>query len=460
MTAGAAPDAATSFALIDCNNFFASCETIFRPDLRGQPLAVMSSNDGCIIARSHWVKKLGVGMGVPLFKVRRQLERHNAVLLSSNFELYGDISARVMQVIAETVPRIEPYSIDECFVNLSGLSLAQQERVGWLIKRRVRQWVGIDVCVGIGASRTLAKLAAAVAKNEWKRIYDGQLAVDKGGVVSLHNEAKRLDALAGIPLSDVWGVGQRTASKLGHLGINTPLLLTQADSQAVRKKFSVGLQRVQLELQGQSCLSVDETPQPRKQLMHSRTFSGQVTEWQQMREAVCSFTARVAEKLRAEGSCAGAITIYLHLARGGRPVSSSHKRAAQAPKGLMPIDSATTTFAVPLNDSRPLLKAAVALAAQLWRQGYSYRKAGVLLGDLVSASSVSNDLFAHHPKATVLMRAVDAVNRYGSMSAGRGTGSGAKVQFASEGLDAQWRPLRQSKSPSYTTSWQELPTAH
>src|SRR5690554_2352753 len=280
-----------TFALVDCNNFYASCEKLFRPDLANVPVVVLSNNDGCVVARSKEAKDLGIKMAVPLYQVKDLLQRHNIKTFSSNYALYADISSRVMRVLESLAPQVEVYSIDEAFLDLTGVSSIQSlEAFGQHVKQSVLQWVGIHVCVGIAPTKTLAKLANHAAKK-----YPAT-----GGVVDLSQRERQQKLLAITPVTDVWGVGRRLGKRLDMMGIKTALDLAKCVPATIRNSFSIVLERTVRELNGESCLDLEELPPTKQQIMCSRSFGSRITTFEQMSEAIAQYTARAAEKLRQE----------------------------------------------------------------------------------------------------------------------------------------------------------------
>lgn len=423
----------TLFALIDCNNFYVSCERVFDPKLEGRPVVVLSNNDGCIVARSPEVKALGIPMGAPWFKQQNLAQKHRIVALSSNYALYGDLSDRVMHILAEASPAHEVYSIDECFCDWSRLYGVDLVSYGQIVRRRIHRWVGLPVCVGLAPTKTLAKLANHIAKKRPQ--YDGVFDF------TAFAERNRAALLESIPVGEVWGVGHRLEARLQAQGIATVRALRDADIRMIRARYGVVLERTVRELRGESCLPL-EAVAARKQILCSRSFGQRVEDLPSLREAVTAYTARAAEKLRRQGSAAGAVQAFVETNRFNDEPRYSAQR--------------TIPLTTPTADTMRLLKAALAGLAAIYQPGYRYQKAGVMLLDLQPAGTVQLDAFtdagaeAHAPKRTRLMETVDAINRQ------RGRGS---VRWAGEGYAKPWALKSEHRTPRYTTCWKELAVA-
>lgn len=417
------------FALVDCNNFYASCERVFNPKLAGRPLVVLSNNDGCVVARSAESKALGIPMGAPFFQIEKMLRQHGGVALSSNYALYGDISARVMSVLAGFSPDQEVYSIDECFLGLEGFR--DLSAMGQDIREKVRQWTGLPVCVGIASSKTLAKLANHCAKKD----IGGQW----NGVCNLL-DVPDLDAvIGGIEVGEVWGVGRKIAARLEAGGITTVRQLRDADLKSIRREFSVVMERTVLELRGTSCLSLEEVQPAKQQIICSRSFGQPIYTLPDMDEAVASYTGRAAEKLRRQGSAAGAISVFLMTNRF-KPSDPQYS------------NSVTVPLATPSFDTMTLTQAALSGLRSIFRLGYDYKKAGVMLLDFVPADRIQPMLFddpgTRSPeRSSSLMATMDLLNR----RFGRGA-----IRLAAEGVEQDWKMKRDRVSPQYTTSWKDV----
>ncbi len=416
------------FALVDCNNFYASCERLFRPDLNGQPIVVLSNNDGCIVARSAEAKALGIRMGTPFYQVEPYLRQKNVTVFSSNYALYADISARVMSILEQLSPRVEIYSIDEAFLDLTGVeAIASLNEFGNQIKQTVERSTGIRVCVGIAPSKTLAKLANHAAKQ-----YPAT-----GGVVDLTDPARQRRLLALVPVNAVWGVGRRLNQRLLADGITSALDLATADPKNIRKQYSVVLERTVRELNGESCLSLEELTPAKQQIICSRSFGQRITAFQEMREAICEYTVRAAEKLRQEQRIARRVSIFLRTNR----FNASEPQYMPSPGAELPI---------PTDDTRELVATTMRLLQACWKDGYRYMKAGVMLTDFYATGSFQPDLFSTGTgsrRSKALMNVLDAINQSGH----------GRVFLASQGMQQTWSMQRRNLSPAYTTRWQDIP---
>ncbi|MGR0278895.1 translesion error-prone DNA polymerase V subunit UmuC [Marinomonas dokdonensis] len=416
------------FALVDCNNFYASCEKLFRPDLKQVPIVVLSNNDGCIIARSKEAKALGVKMGVPMYQVQGDLQKHGIVCFSSNYALYADLSSRVMSILEEEAPQVEIYSIDEAFMDLTGIApLESLLAFGQRVKAKVDKWTGISVGVGIAPTKTLAKLANHGAKK-----YPAT-----GSVVDLMDPERQRRLLALVDVDQIWGVGRRTAKKLHERGIHTGLQLADADPKSIRSEFSVVLERTVRELNGVSCLNLELMRPVKQQIICSRSFGYKVTEAQQLREAIAKYTSRAAEKLREEQRFCRLVCVFIRTS----PYIPNEPQYAQ---------TLSTELPFPTNDTRELLDATEKLFNRIWRAGFRYAKAGVMLTDFYESRNLQQDLFREDKgkrNSASLMQVVDKINLSGL----------GYVYFASQGVSPQWSMKREFLSPAYTTRWQELP---
>ncbi|WP_152208287.1 translesion error-prone DNA polymerase V subunit UmuC [Marinobacter changyiensis] len=421
----------TVYALCDANSFYASVEQIFQPAYRGRPLIVLSNNDGCTVARSKEAKRIGIKMGAPLFMIRDLVRRHNVVVCSSNYALYGDMSDRFMQTLEELSPKVMPYSIDEAFLDLTGVRSAMSLLdFGHQVKDRVAQWTGLPICVGVSTTLTLAKLANHGAKQYPKT----------GGVVDLTSLERQQKLLAITPVEEIWGIGSRLAKRLKPLGIATGLDLSRADPAWIRSHFSVVVERTAWELRGVACQEIDEVPPTKQQIVCSRSFGQPVTDLDNMLAAVTSFATRAAEKIRGEERVAGQISAFL-----------STNRFAEGPRYS---NSASQTLPYPSSDTRVLVLAATKLITQLWRDGFRFNKAGVMLMDFREPMKSQGDMFdrtGDSEQDQALMTTLDNINRIG--------GSGT-VKFARQTQRVQpWAMRREHLSPAFTTRWSDLPRA-
>jgi len=418
----------TAFALVDCNNFYASCEKLFRPDLKHTPVVVLSNNDGCIVARSKEVKALGIKMGVPMFQFQDEIRKHGIVCFSSNYALYADMSNRVMTILEEEAPRLEVYSIDEAFMDLSGVDhVVDLLEFGKQVKAKVDQWTGITVGVGIAPTKTLAKLANHAAKK-----YPAT-----GSVVDLMDPERQKRLLALVEVSDVWGVGRRTTAKLKARGVHTALDLANADPKTIRSEFSVVLERTIRELNGVSCLDLELVRPTRQQIICSRSFGHKVTDKRELREAVAKYTTRAAEKLRGEKRLCRVVSVFVRTS----PFIPNEPQCSKTLSAELPN---------PTDDTRDLLEVANELFKRIYRAGFRYAKGGVMLAEFYEQGAFQQDLFrADNPKinSKALMNVVDKINHSGL----------GNVFFASQGVSPQWAMKREHLSPGYTTRWDELP---
>ena len=421
-----------SFALIDGNNFYVSCERVFNPGLIDKPVVVLSNNDGCAVARSQEAKALGVKMAVPWFQMQALAKQHNIIALSSNYALYADMSNRMMAILSQYSSHQEIYSIDECFLNLNGLH-TDLTAYGQTIRQQVKQWIGLPVCVGIGPTKTLAKLANYIAKkqSQWQGVCDlGRL-----------SEAALNNLLAQIEVGEVWGVGRRIQEKLADLGINTVLALKQADATFIGRYFSVIMQRTVMELRGISSLQLESIIPARQQIICSRSFGTPVTQLIELEQAITSYITRAAEKLRSQSSLSGAIHVYIRT-------NPHQKKDAQYSQGM------TVTLMEASCDTLKLVQAGLWGLKRIYQPGYRYVKAGVVLMDLVPVGMHQAALFMDNTvdeNTAPLMQTVDLINR----RMGKDT-----VFLASSGIERKWPMKRGNKSPCYTTQWNELAVSH
>ncbi|PKO70914.1 MAG: DNA polymerase V subunit UmuC [Betaproteobacteria bacterium HGW-Betaproteobacteria-14] len=418
------------FALIDGNNFYVSCERVFDPKLEGRPVVVLSNNDGCVVARSQEVKALGVKMGVPWFQLRDLARQHGIVAKSSNYSLYGDMSARMMALLGRFSPEQEIYSIDECFLGMKGFGHYDLTAYGQDIRARVRQYLGLPVCVGFGATKTLAKLANHAAKKRPE--FDG--VCDLAALSPVAQDT----LLASIDVGEVWGVGYRGTPRLKALGIGNVKDLRDADPKWLRREFSVVLERTVTELRGIPCIDLEEAAPAKQQIMSSRAFGAYVYDLAGLEEAVTTYIGRAAEKLRRQGSVAGAVQVYVRT----NPFKEDHP---QYQRGL------TVPLPDPSDDTRLLARAALAGLKRLYKPGYAYQKAGVMLLDLSDARYTQGALFEADRGNPALMRVMDRINGLW----GHGT-----LRLAAEGVPASnrdWRMRRGMMSPCYTTRWADIP---
>lgn len=438
------------FALVDGNNFYVSCERVFRPSLVGRPVVVLSNNDGCAISRSNEAKALGVRMGQPWFQCRYLERDHGLVALSANFTLYGDMSERMMSIVGGFAPRQEIYSIDESFLDFGGMRGGADRllTLGRALRDQVLQWTGLPTCVGFGPTKTLAKLANHIAKTAESKPghYPDNLArVCHLGTLA---EADRQALMARTAVGEVWGVGPRIGEQLVQAGVKTVLDLAQLDPASVRRKFSVVLEKTVLELRGISCLGFDDMPQPKQQIMCSRSFGKPVLELAGLIEAVSEFGGRAAEKLRQQQSVAGAVHVFIRTS----PFRKDDRQYG---------GSVTVPLVRPTADTAALVSSVIAGLRAIFKPGFRYVKTGVMLVELQPAGLRQGELELGDPSDSGeprsdsgrLMAAVDSVNqRYG-----RGA-----IALASAGLAGERRgfSMRQERrTPGYTTDWLDMPIA-
>lgn len=417
----------TRIALVDCNNFYVSCERVFRPDLWGKPVAVMSNNDGCIVARSQEVKDLGIKMGAPVFQIEYLVKRHRIHLFSSNYTLYADMSARVMSLLEEFSPQIEIYSIDEAFLDLTGLGHGDPAAYARAIRQAILQTTGVTVCVGMGPTKTLAKLANFAAK-KWPKT---------GGVLDLSDPVRRQRLMRQVPVREIWGVGYRLSQRLNELGIETAWDLAMQPVERIRGQFNVVLARTVMELNGIGCQSVEDVISPRQQIVSSRSFKRRLTDFGELAEALAEFCSRAALKLRQQQSLAGVVTVFIRT----NPHNDNDPYYQR---------TASLTLTQATQDTRRLTAAAKKLLEQIFRAGYRYQQCGVQLSDLRPQSLPGQiDLFelAERVDSTRLMQTVDRINRRYHKKA---------VAVAATGLGERWQMPIARVSGHYTTDWNEL----
>ena len=429
------------YALVDGNNFYVSCERIFRPSLNDRPVVVLSNNDGCAIARSNEAKALGIKMGAPWFQIRHLQESNGLVALSANFTLYGDISSRMMAVAAALGPGQEVYSIDESFVSLDGVR-GDLVRRAHIIRSRVLQWIGIPTCIGMGTTKTLAKLANHIAKTAERKpgVYPAELA-QVCNLSALAPEAMKA-VLEATDVGEVWGIGPRIGSGLKEAGIQTVWQLIQLEPATIRRRWSVMLEKTLRELQGTPCITLDDEPPPKQEIACTRSFGHPVTELPVLIEAVSEFATRAAEKLRKQNSLAGRILVFARTS----PFRPGTKFAR----------STVVPLRRPTADTALLVNSAVAGLRSIFTPGILYAKAGVMLLELQPDSIVQGELDLEGDNLedrTRLMTALDTLNgRYG-----KGT-----VLMASAGLAGdrrEWSMKQERRTPRYTTDWEDLPVA-
>ena len=417
------------FALIDCNSFYASCEKVFRPELRDKPVIVLSNNDGIIIARSKEAKDLGISMGEAYFKIKGRIEKLGVHVFSSNYALYGDLSSRVISVLEHFSPEVEIYSIDEAFIDLSGFERLNLTDYCRGIKERVKKWTGIPVSIGIAETKTLAKVANRIAKKFAKT----------EGVLNLTGSAYLNEALKRTEIEDLWGVGRRWGKRLRERGIDTAFDLKKADEYWIKKEFGIVLMRTVLELRGQSCILLECAVPSKQGITSSRSFGRPVEKLSEMKAALSSYITRAAEKLRKQNSVARSMTVYVRTNR--------FKKDNPQYSGHISIELPVATA-----DTRELICYGLGALERIYREGYCYQKTGVMLNDLIPADQVQMNLFdkPNFDRSSRAMKAIDGIN--GKMGADA-------VKSAALGIGGKWQMRRNMMSPRYTTQWGELACA-
>lgn len=426
------------FALVDCDNFFVSCERAFRPDLWEKPVAVLSNNDGCIVARSNEVKRMGVPMGIPYFKIKDQLAKRNVTLFSGNFSLYGDFSQRVVGMLEEASPRVEVYSVDESFLEVSSLNITDYEAWAQALHQKVWQWLGIPVSIGIAPTKTLAKAAAEHAKKTPG--LNGAYSLMPDAVRDVKTaELRRMALLKDMPVQSVWGVGWRTAPQLANRGVKNAYDLSQVSDEWARRQFTIrGLNTVR-ELRGVACLPLEGTPEPQKSMAVTRTFATRLHTYYELEGRIASFAAKAAQKLRKAGQIAPGVGVFI---AGDRHRDGDRYRRV----------STIVPLVQPSSDTAVILKAALQALSTLYDPEFTYRRGGVVLFDLASEDSQQLSWLSSQKPEDLdgrrnLMQAIDEINnKYHTRL----------VRHAAEPLQAR---LRQADhlSRSYTTSWQDIP---
>ena len=418
-------------ALVDCDNFYASCERLFRPDLRKKPIVVLSNNDGCVIARSKEAKAMGIKMGVPWFQIKKAYLANGGQVFSSNFALYGDLSNRVMHVLEGMVNNIEVYSIDEAFLDLRHIQNSNHAyEFGIHCRNIVDQWVGIPVRIGIGPTKTLAKIASHVAKKK----------IGGTGVFCLHESLQIEHVLKHLPINEIWGIGRNLSRRLNDLSVYSSYDLMKMDTRLIRSKFSVVLERTVRELRGEQCLAVQNDREPKKQIIVSRSFRERTGDFDQLKPLISNFAVRAGEKLRHEGQKCSQVSVLI--------ATSPFSKQAQY-RGFHSIQ-----FSNPVNDTRSILAGANQALQDCFRQGYAYAKAGVLLSQFSHSSVIQRSLFDDLHKSFYQKQNEDLMRCIDSMNAEE-----VQVYYASQ-CPGQVLPMnKKMMSPKYTTSWLELPTA-
>lgn len=415
------------FALIDCNNFYASCERVFRPDLNGKPVVVLSNNDGCVIARSNEAKEVGIPMGAPAFEYDKIFKDYQVQVFSANFALYGDMSNRVMNILSDYSPDIEIYSIDEAFLNLKGFELFDLQSYGEEMRFKVTKWTGIPISVGIASTKALSKLANRIAKKYPK---------ETNGVYIIDSDEKRIKALKWLKVEDVWGIGRQHSKRLKAIGVHTAFDFTQLSDELVKKQMAIVGLRLKHDLQGIPTLDLEEA-QIKKNIATTRSFETNYTEFDQLAERVSTFASSCAEKLRKQNSCCNSLMVFIH--------TNGHRKD-------LPQYSRNIVIKLPFatNSSIELAKFANLALKQIFKPGYAYKKAGVIVQDFTQADNIQQSLFENRDERHIsLMQALDKMNtRFGQQ----------KIRLASQDPKRVWKMKQEKLSPRYTTNLSDIIT--
>lgn len=417
------------YALVDCNNFYASCERVFQPQLNGKPVVILSNNDGCVISRSEEAKAAGVPMGAPEFKIRELIKEKNIKMFSSNYPLYGDLSNRVMQILEGFTPNVEIYSIDEAFLNFDGIPIADFHNYGLQIKSRVQKWIGIPTCIGFAPTKALSKVANRIAKKFQQRTQ---------GVYIIDSDEKRIKALKWTKIEDVWGIGRRLTKKMMTHNILTAYDFTKPEHEAwIKKEMGVIGLRLKYELEGKSVLALEPIQEQKKSIATTRSFPKQISDFDDLRERIATFSAVCAEKLRKQKSCCHTIIVML--------VIDKHKYQSQKYYFNKAI---TLPFAT--NSTLTISNAAIALLKELCSdyEGIKFKKAGVIVTELIDENKKQLQLFEEeNPKHKAIMKAMDYLNtKIGDR----------KVKLATQNLSLTWNMNQNHLSPRYTTRFNEI----
>ncbi|MBN2100492.1 Y-family DNA polymerase [Candidatus Dojkabacteria bacterium] len=419
------------FALVDCNNFYASCERVFNPNLRNKPIVVLSNNDGIIIARSQEAKELGIQMGAPLFKTQAHIDKHNVYVFSSNFTLYGDMSNRVMRILHRFSPEVEIYSIDEAFLSLINLKLDTSTRYCTHIRETVRQWTGIPISIGIAPTKTLAKAANKLAKK----------IPELNGILDLTDHPKINELLNQLSVSDIWGIGRKYAKFLQSHNIHTAMQLKNASDKWIQKHMTISGLRTIWELRGISCINLEDDTQPRKGILSSRSFSHPVETLNELKESVAKHTTIAAEKLRSQNSSAAQISVFITTNRFNNSPQYSN--------------SATVSLSEATDYTPKLIEYSHKALEKIFKPGYLYKKAGVMIPQTIPSDSTQKNLLTPCSENTYhtnkkIMETIDRLNlRWGR----------ATIKTAAEGIKQEWKTKMEKRTPRYTTRWDEIPIA-
>ncbi|MCH3881548.1 MULTISPECIES: Y-family DNA polymerase [Tenacibaculum] len=416
------------FALVDCNNFYASCERVFNPNLQGKPVAILSNNDGCVISMSDEAKKIGLPFGAPIFKWDKFCKQHNISVLSSNYPLYGDMSERVMKILAQFSPDIEVYSVDESFLELKGFDNINLEEYATKIRSRILQWTGIPVCVGIAPTKALSKVANKIARSNIKQ---------SKGICIIDSEEKRVLALKWTKIGKVWGIGRRLKKRLETKGIVTAYDFTQLQSNSVLKEFSIVEWRLQKDLQGISKILLEEKVSSKKMIATTRSFEYTFSDIDNIKERVSTFATSCAEKLRKQNSSCYMLIVMLRSDRNKKELEQHSV-------------SKTVVFSHPTSSTLVISKAAVNAVSTIFKKGIKYKRAGVIVTGIVPEDNYQIDMFsAENPKHKPLMQTIDKLNR---------TFKADKIKLANQDLKRTWKMRQERLSPKYTTNINDVIT--
>jgi DNA polymerase V len=415
------------FALLDCNSFYCSCERVFKPYLQNKPVIVLSNNDGCAVSRTDEAKALGIQMGAVYFQIKDLIEKHKVHVFSSNYNLYGDMSSRVMQILSSFVPELEIYSIDEAFLSFTGMEKYNLTEYSREIRQTVLRQTGIPTCIGIGPTKVISKVANRVAKKN---------KVKTDGVMNLCDPDFKIKIFKTFPVEDIWGIGRQSAKKLYDHRIKTAFDLMNAEPQYIRKFLTIVGSRIVEELRGNSCLSLATEIEDRKQIISSRSFGRQVQDLNELGESIANHITTAAEKLRRQNLLCKNITVFIHT----NPFKNQAQYYNSASIDLMSGTSVTSK----------MIKHAGQLLKSIYRSGFEYKKCGVILNNLVKKDFIQTDFFSNFdtPKEDHFMSVIDQINeRHGTNT----------IKFAACGIDQFWKMLSQMKGQCYTTRWSEIP---
>lgn len=414
------------FALCDCDSFFASCERVFRPELYGKPVVVLSNNDGCIVAMTKEAKLLGLKRGMPFYQVKDLIRANDVSVFSSNYALYGDISSRVMQLLTEEVQDIDVYSIDEAFFDISGFAPERLHEELVRLRAKIYNGIGIPVSIGVGSTRTLAKVASHFAKN-----YQGYQ-----GVCIIDTDEKRMKALKLFPVDKVWGIGRQFGKRLEYYGVKTAYDFMDLKESFVRREFKLPGVKTWKELQGISCKSVEELPE-KQSICTSRSFAEMITDFDKMTESIANFTASCSRRLRRQGSVAGCVTVFI----------MTNRFRSEMPQQM---ESSSIQLITPTDSTMQLTKYAITALKKIWREGYHYKKSGVILTAIYSNKDIQQNLFdtVDHAKQRRLTQAIDEINQSQGPDA-------VHLAIQSDSF-SKWNLRREHISPCYTTNIKDI----